>query len=121
MSEVVIGIKTVISIASTAVAVATAYWMARRSATKENLDLERKLNQVRIQITELSGSTQDRDDVKELVRESLDSLSIILKAIKDTADTNSDDLKAVLIQQGVFNEKVQALEEHRRAEHNRRT
>jgi len=118
MSEIAIGIKTLISITSTAVAVATAYWLARRSATKENLDLERKLNKLRIQVTQLSGTSQDRDDVKELVRESLDSLSIILRAIKDTADTNSDDLKAVMIQQGVLNEKVQALEEHRRAEHN---
>lgn len=121
MSEIAIGIKTVISVVSTAVAVSTAYWLARRSATRENLDLERKLNKLRIQITEISGTSQDRDDVKELVRESLDSLSIILKAIKDTADTNSDDLKVVLVQQGVLNEKVQALEEHRRAERNRTT
>jgi len=118
MSEFTIGIKTLISIVSTVAGVVTAYWLARRSATKENLDLERKLSKLRVQLAELSASSQDRDDVKELVRESLDSLSIILKAIKDTADTNSDDLKAVLIQQGVLNSKVQALEEHRRAERN---
>ena len=118
MSEITIGIKTAISIGSTIVAVVTAYWLARRSATKENMDLERKLSKLKVQLTELSASSQDREDVKELVRESLDSLSIILKAIKDTADTNSDDLKAVLVQQGVLNEKVQALEEHRRAERN---
>lgn len=116
MNEITIGVKTAISIGSTVVAVVSAYWLARRSATKENVELERKLNKLKVQLTELSSSSQGRDDVKELVRESLDSLSIILKAIKDTADTNSDDLKAVLIQQGVLNEKVQALEEHRRAE-----
>lgn len=117
MTEFTLGIKTIISIVTTAAGVVTAYWLARRSASKENLDLERQLAKLRLQVAQLSGTTQDRNDVKELVRESLDSLSIILKAIKDTADTNSDDLKAVLIQQGVLNEKVQALEEHRRAEH----
>jgi hypothetical protein len=118
MSEETIGIKTVLTIISTVAGLVTAYWLARRSASKENLDLERQLNKLRLQVTQLSGSAQDRDDVKVLVRESLDNLSTILNAIKDTSDTNSDDLKAVLIQQGVLNEKVQALEERNRAERN---
>lgn len=120
MSEIVVGIKTVISIVSTAVAVATAYWLARRAASQDVLDLERKVNRLKIQVTTLSGATQDRAAVKELVEESLASLSVILKAIKNTSDINSDDLKAVLIQQGVLNEKVHTLEEHLRAERNNR-
>lgn len=113
MNEVTIGLKTVISAISATAGIVTAYWLARRSASRESLELERKLSKLGHQVAELSGNSQGRDDVKELVRESLDSLSIVLKAIKNTSDTNSDELKAVLIQQGVLNEKVRALEEHR--------
>lgn len=118
MSEITVGIKTVISIVSGTVAAVSAYWLARRAASKDTLDLERKFNKLRLQVTELAATAQDREDVKELVRESLDNLSSILKTIKQNADSNSDDLKEVLIQQGILNEKVRALEEHRERSHN---
>ena len=114
MSEITFGVKTVVSVVSGAIGLVSAYWLARRAASKETLELERKFNKLRLQVTELAATAQDREDVKELVRESLDNLSSILTSIKQTADTNSDDLKEVLIQQGILSEKVHSLEEHRR-------
>lgn len=118
MSEITIGIKTVISIVSGTVGLVSAYWFARRAAAKDTLDLERKFNKLKMQVVAVESTSQDRDDVKVLVRDSLDNLSAILTAIQQTADTNSDELMEVRIQQGILSEKVRALEEHYR-EHGR--
>lgn len=118
MSEITIGIKTVISIVSGTVGLVSAYWFARRAAAKDTLELERKLTKLKVQLVELASTSQDREDVKVLVRDSLDNLSSILTTIQQAADTNSDELREVLIQQGILSEKVRALEEHNR-EHSR--
>lgn len=102
------------TIVSGTVAVVTAYWLARKAAAKDNTDLGDKLNRLKTQVAVINATAQDRDEVKELVRESLDSLSTMLTAIGNAAEANSDELREVLIQQGVLNEKVRALEEHHR-------
>lgn len=115
MSEITIGLKTMISVGTVVASVVSAYWLARRAASKDTLELERKFNKLRLQIAELASTSQDREGVRALVRESLDNLSVILTTIKQTSDSNSDELREVLIQQGILKEKVHALEEHRRA------
>ena len=114
MTEITVGIKTVALITSTTASVVTAYWLARRAAAKDNLELERQFNKLRLQVTTLAAKSQDREEVKELVRESLASLSAMLTALGQSSEANSDELRDVLIQQGILNEKVRALEEHHR-------
>jgi len=110
VSEITIGIKTVITIVSSTVAVVSAYWLARRAAAKTSLKLERQINKLKIQL----ATTQNRDEVKVLVSESLESLSVMIAALGNETEANSDELKMVLIQQGILNEKVRVLEEHYR-------
>lgn len=106
------------AVSSTTAGVVSAYWLARRAAAKDTLELERKFNKLKAQVAEVATSAQGREEVRALVRESLDSLSVILTAIKQTSDINSDELKEVLIQQAILREKVNALEHRCERSHN---
>lgn len=69
MSEITIGLKTVMAIVSGTAGIVSAYWLARRAAKQDNTELSERLHKLKLQV----ATAQDRDDVKELVRESLDS------------------------------------------------
>lgn len=115
MSEIAIGVKTAVALCAAVSSVVSAYWLARRSAAKDTAELERKLEKkvalLTESIVELAANTKDKDEIRELVDDSLHNLSVILEAIKCTTDGNNQQLQEVLIQIAVLKEKVRALEE----------
>lgn len=113
MTTEVIGVKTALALGSALVSAVTAYWLAVMRAKKDSTDLEAKIAELRQELATIKSTAQKREDVKEVVKESLDGLIVLLKEIRKTVDSNNEDIKEVLIAQGILTQRVNSLERRR--------
>jgi hypothetical protein len=113
MSEEVIGLKTALTLGGALVTAVSAFWAAKLTAKKDNDELDEKIAEIRAQLAMLAGKSQGREDVKEVVKDSLEGLIMLLKEIRRTVDSNNTDIKDVLIKQGILTERVSHLERRR--------
>lgn len=102
----------VLTVVASAVASAvSAYWMARRSASSETLEVERQVAELRRAVSVLKVTAVTDREVRSIVANSLDVIESILRSIEKDAKSNSIEMRQLLIEIAMIKTRLDHVED----------